>query len=142
MGLLSSLIGNRCMKLVLTALAFVAGTVGSMYPIDTVLGDMLCGPCNYPLDSAQPSVLCQWAAMAGVGIGLVFASAAVKFVDGGPMFMGFGIGVIASIIIQPFVDQVNLCSLPDPPSVSRLSLNPKQEVSWERYYLILKVYRL
>ena len=58
---ISCVLGAQYAQQVFVVLAFLAGVVISMYPIDVLAGDILCGP--YPCSAdAPPSEFCGWAA--------------------------------------------------------------------------------
>ena len=65
------------------------------------------GPCEYAAGRGGSDFLvCQWAAMAGVGAGLVAATGGLRLADRGPVAVGFGLGVVAAVAAQPAVDKV------------------------------------
>jgi len=59
-GVFSCFLGAQYAKQVFVVLAFLAGVVVSMYPIDALAGDILCGPYLCSPDT-NPSEFCGWA---------------------------------------------------------------------------------
>lgn len=104
-GVVSAFLGHKYMKVTVTVVAFAAGSVASMYPIDKVLGGTLCG--EYQCAAGVPDELfCQWSLVAGLGVGLVCGGMAMRVVDAGSVIMGASIGLLVGLMAQPVVDQL------------------------------------
>lgn len=104
-GVVSCFMGHRYMKVTVSFVAFCAGSVASMYPIDKVLGGTLCGEYVCSAGVAD-DLFCQWSFVAGMGIGLVCGGAAMRLIDAGSVIMGASIGLLVGLLFQPAVDQM------------------------------------
>mmetsp|Transcript_32161 Transcript_32161/g.51824 ORF Transcript_32161/g.51824 Transcript_32161/m.51824 type:complete len:446 (+) Transcript_32161:326-1663(+) len=99
-GLFCAVIGAQYAKLVFIVMSFIAGIVLSMYPIDNLMGDILCGP--YPCSPDTPSEeFCGWAMAAGLVAGVMSASASVKLFDAGLVAVGAGMALLPALLLQP-----------------------------------------
>jgi membrane protein implicated in regulation of membrane protease activity len=104
-GVVSCFMGHRYMKVTVSFVAFCAGSVASMYPIDKVLGGTLCG--EYACAAGVPDDLfCQWSFVSGMGVGLVCGGMAMRLIDAGSVIMGASIGLLVGLLFQPAVDQM------------------------------------
>ena len=104
LGLFAGLVGFQYARVVFVGLAFVAGTVISMYPIDVLLGDTLCGP--YYCDAySEPDQFCGWALAAGLVAGMVSASGAVKAFEVGLIVVGAGMMMLPALLLQSAFDR-------------------------------------
>ena len=104
LGLFAGVVGFQYARVVFVGLAFVAGTVISMYPIDVLLGDTLCGPyyCDASLD---PDQFCGWAMAAGLVAGMVSASGALKAFEVGLIVVGAGMMMLPALLLQSAFDR-------------------------------------
>ena len=64
LGIFAGLLGAQYGRPMFVSMAFVAGIVISMYPIDALLGDVLCGP-YYCAPGAADAEFCGWSMAAG-----------------------------------------------------------------------------
>jgi len=103
-GLFACVLGAQHARVVMIVMAFFAGIVTSMYPIDAMFGDILCGPFACPPDDNDSEEFCGWAMAAGVVAGIISASAGGKLFDLGLVAFGAGLALLPALLLQPVFD--------------------------------------
>ena len=87
-----------------TSVLSTCDIVTSMYPIDAMFGDILCGPFACPPDDNDSEEFCGWAMAAGVVAGIISASAGGKLFDLGLVAFGAGLALLPALLLQPVFD--------------------------------------
>jgi len=79
-----------------------------MYPVDAVLGNILCVTfeCDPNIDASKQDKFCEWSMAAGLGVGMMAAGSAGRIFDAGMLMVGAGLGLIPALLLQPVVDQI------------------------------------
>ena len=103
-GLFACVLGAQYARVVMIVMAFFAGIVTSMYPIDALAGDILCGKFPCPLHDTTSEEFCGWAMAAGIVAGIIAASAGGKLFDLGLVAFGAGFALLPALLLQPAFD--------------------------------------
>ncbi|EKX46607.1 hypothetical protein GUITHDRAFT_137998 [Guillardia theta CCMP2712] len=106
-GSVTCFLGFMYAKLLFTILSFMAGVIISMYPIDVLMGNILCGKFYCVRGEAGESSLNSVPLVAGLFFGLFAASSlpqASKMFDLGLLTLGASVAIIPALILQPAID--------------------------------------
>jgi len=103
-GLFACVLGAQYARVVMIVMAFFAGIVTSMYPIDALAGDILCGKFPCPSHDTTSEEFCGWAMAAGIVAGIIAASAGGKLFDLGIVAFGAGFALLPALLLQPAFD--------------------------------------